>query len=116
LLESGGEIEVVGDAGSVVEAVPSLFALQPDVAILDERLPDGSGLDVCRRLHREAPSIASIILSSQGEDDAVVAAFGAGAAGFLLKQLRDHRLVESVHRVAAGQTLFSQFADDPRFV
>jgi two-component system, NarL family, response regulator DevR len=105
LLESSGDIEVVGESGSAAQATGDILALQPQVAVLDAKLPDGSGIDVCREVVAKAPNVAVLILTSYDEDEAVLSAFMAGAAGFLLKQIRDHRLIESVHLVAAGESL-----------
>ena len=105
LLESEGDIEVVGESGSAQEAARRIPALHPDVAILDGRLPDGSGIDVCREIRSIDPSIAALILTSYDDDEALFSAIMAGAAGYVLKQVRGNDLVESVRRVAAGQSM-----------
>ena len=105
LLESEGDIEVVGESGSAQEAARRIPALHPDVAILDGRLPDGSGIDVCREIRSVDPSIAALILTSYDDDEALFSAIMAGAAGYVLKQVRGNDLVESVRRVAAGQSM-----------
>ena len=105
LLESGGEIEVVGESGLAAEATARIPALRPDVAILDGRLPDGSGIDVCREVRSVDPSINALILTSYDDDGALFAAILAGAAGYVLKQVSSNDLVEAVRRVAAGQSL-----------
>jgi two-component system response regulator DevR len=104
LLESEGDIEVVGESGLAQEAARRIPALRPDVAILDGRLPDGSGIDVCRRVRSVDPTIAGLILTSYDDDDALFAAIMAGAAGYILKQVGGNDLVETVRRVAAGQS------------
>ena len=104
LLESEGDIEVVGESGLAQEAARRIPALRPDVAILDGRLPDGSGIDVCREVRSVDPTIAALILTSYDDDDALFAAIMAGAAGYILKQVRGNDLVETVRRVAAGQS------------
>jgi DNA-binding NarL/FixJ family response regulator len=104
LLESEGDIAVVGESGLAQEAARRIPALKPDVAILDGRLPDGSGIDVCREVRSVDPSIAVLILTSYDEDDALFAAIMAGAAGYVLKQVGGHDLVETVRRAAAGQS------------
>jgi two-component system, NarL family, response regulator DevR len=105
LLQAEGDIEVVGDSGSAVEATNRAPALRPDVAILDARLPDGSGIDVCRDIRAVDPSIKGLILTSYEDDEALFAAIMAGAAGYVLKQIRGNDLVDAVRRVAAGQSL-----------
>jgi DNA-binding NarL/FixJ family response regulator len=105
LLESAGDIRVVGESGSAVEAAARIPALRPDVAILDGRLPDGSGVDVCRQVRSVDPSIQALILTSYDDDEALFAAIMAGAAGYVLKQIAGTDLIETVRRVAAGQSL-----------
>ena len=105
LLEADGDIEVVGESGLATEAIRRIPALRPDVAILDGRLPDGSGIDVCRDIRSSHPEIAALILTSYDDDEALFAAIMAGAAGYVLKQVRGQDLVDAVRRVAAGQSL-----------
>ena len=105
LLESDGDIEVVGESGSAQEAIRRIPALRPDVAILDGRLPDGSGIDVCREVRSRDPHIAALVLTSYDDDEALFSAIMAGAAGYVLKQVRGQDLLDAVRRVAAGQSL-----------
>ncbi|MEV7229948.1 MULTISPECIES: response regulator transcription factor [Polymorphospora] len=105
LLQSAGDIEVVGESGSAPEAARRIPALRPDVAILDARLPDGNGIDVCRDVRAIDSSIKGLILTSYEDDEALFAAIMAGAAGYVLKQIRGTDLVDAVRRVAAGQSL-----------
>ncbi|MCW2851292.1 MAG: DNA-binding response regulator, NarL/FixJ family, contains and domain [Nocardioides sp.] len=105
LLESEGDIVVVGESGSAVEAASRIPALRPDVAILDGRLPDGTGIDVCREIRSVDPSIHALILTSYDDDEALFAAIMAGAAGYVLKQVRGSDLIDTVRRVAAGQSM-----------
>jgi DNA-binding NarL/FixJ family response regulator len=105
LLESDGDIEVVGESGSAEEATRRIPALRPDVAILDGRLPDGSGIDVCREVRSRDPNIAALVLTSYDDDEALFSAIMAGAAGYVLKQVRGRDLLDAVRRVAAGQSL-----------
>jgi len=105
LLESEGDIEVVGESGSVKEAIARIPALRPDVAVLDGRLPDGSGIDVCREVRSIDPTIKALILTSYDDDEALFAAILAGAAGYVLKQITGTDLLDGVRRVAAGQSL-----------
>ena len=104
LLEAEGDIEVIGESGLAVEAAARIPALRPDVAILDARLPDGSGIDVCREIRSRDPGIAALILTSYDDDDALFSAIMAGAAGYVLKQVRGNDLVDMVRRVASGQS------------
>lgn len=105
LLESTGDIEVVGESGSAVRATAVIPALRPDVAVLDGRLPDGSGIDVCRDVRSVDPSIRALVLTSYDDDEALFAAIMAGASGYVLKQITGTDLVDAVRRVAAGQSL-----------
>jgi DNA-binding NarL/FixJ family response regulator len=105
LLEDSGEVTVVGESGSAAEATRRIPALRPDVAILDARLPDGSGIDVCRDIRSVDPGIHALILTSYDDDEALFAAIMAGAAGYVLKQVSGTDLVDAVRRVAAGQSL-----------
>jgi two-component system response regulator DevR len=104
LLESEGDIVVVGESGLAQEATRRIPALHPDVAILDGRLPDGSGIDVCRDIRSVDPQIKALILTSYDDDDALFSAIMAGAAGYVLKQVRGTDLIDTVRRVAAGQS------------
>ena len=105
LLEDSGDITVVGESASAAEATRRIPALRPDVAILDARLPDGSGIDVCREIRSIDPGIHALILTSFDDDEALFAAIMAGAAGYVLKQVRGTDLVDAIRRVAAGQSL-----------
>jgi two-component system, NarL family, response regulator DevR len=105
LLENEGDIVVVGESGSAQEAARRIPALRPDVAILDGRLPDGSGIDVCREIRSVDPSIKALILTSYDDDEALFAAIMGGASGYILKQVRGNDFVDTVRRVAAGQSM-----------
>ena len=105
LLRAAGDIEVVGESGSAPEATRRIPALRPDVAVLDARLPDGNGIDVCRDVRAVDSSIKGLILTSYEDDEALFAAIMAGASGYVLKQIRGTDLVDAVRRVAAGQSL-----------
>ena len=105
LLEADGDIEVVGESGLAQEATRRIPALKPHVAVLDARLPDGSGIDVCRDVRSTNPEIAALILTSYDDDEALFAAILAGASGYVLKQVTGHDLVDTVRRVAAGQSM-----------
>lgn len=105
LLEVEDDIEVVGESGSASEAARRIPALRPHVMVLDARLPDGSGIDVCRDVRSIDPSIAGIILTSYDDDEALRSAVLAGAVGYLLKDIRGSDLVASIRRVGAGESL-----------
>ncbi|MEO7125486.1 MAG: response regulator transcription factor [Nakamurella sp.] len=104
LLESD-EMTIVGEAGSVAEALARVPAVQPDIAVLDVRLPDGNGVELCRELRSELPDLKCLMLTSFDDDDALIGAIMAGAAGFVLKQVRGSDLVEAVKTVASGGSL-----------
>ena len=98
LLEAEPDIAVVGESGLAKEASRRIPALRPDVAILDARLPDGSGIDVCRDVRSVDPSINALILTSYDDDEALFAAILAGAAGYVLKQVKGSDLIDAVRR------------------
>src|SRR3954466_11673825 len=105
LLEAEEDLEVVGEAGTAEEARQRIPATSPDVAVLDVRLPDGSGVEVCRDVRSSRPDIACIMLTSFADDEALFEAIMAGAAGYVLKQVSGSNLVDAVRRVGAGQPL-----------
>ena len=105
LLESGGDIVVVGESGLAQEAAARIPALRPDVAVLDARLPDGSGIEVCRTVRGVDPDIKALILTSYDDDEALFAAIMAGAAGYVLKEITGQDLIGAVRQVAAGNSL-----------
>jgi two-component system, NarL family, response regulator DevR len=105
LLEREDDIDVVGESGEAGEAQRRIPALRPDVAVLDARLPDGSGIDVCREIRSRDATIKALILTSYDDDEALFAAIMAGAAGYVLKDVRASDLVDAIRRVAAGQSL-----------
>lgn len=107
LLEVESDMVVVGESASALEATRRIPALRPDVMVLDARLPDGSGIDVCRDVRSVDPSIVGLILTSYDDDDALKAAMLAGAAGYLLKDVRGVDLVNSIRRVASGDNLLN---------
>lgn len=105
LLQADGDLEVVGEAGTAEEALTRIPPTRPDVAVLDVRLPDGNGIEVCREIRSRHPEIACLMLTSFADDEALFSAVMAGAAGFVLKQVRGTELVDGVRRVAAGESL-----------
>ena len=109
LLEAEPDISVVGEAGTASSALARIPALKPDVAVLDVRLPDGDGVSVCREIRSRMPEVACLMLTSFGDDEALFDAIMAGAAGYVLKQIRGTDLVGAVRTVASGQSML-----DPR--
>ncbi|GII87880.1 DNA-binding response regulator [Sphaerisporangium siamense] len=105
LLNTEDDIEVIGEAGTAESAIARIPALRPDVAVLDVRLPDGSGVDVCREVRSRLPGLACLMLTSFADDDALFDAVMAGASGYVLKQIHGSDLVGAVRTVAAGQSL-----------
>jgi len=106
LFEAEGDIDVVGEASTAKEAVVAVCRSHPDVALLDVRLPDGNGVEVCRDLRSEIPELRCLMLSAFDDDGALLSEILAGASGYLLKQLGANELVSAVRRVAAGESLF----------
>jgi len=105
LLETSEDMEIVGEASTVEEALTRIPLAHPNVAILDVRLPDGSGIEVCREIRSSFPDIACVMLTSYADDEALFAAIMAGAAGYVLKQIRGNDLLDSIRRAGAGQSL-----------
>ena len=105
LLEGAGDIAVIGESGSAIDAASRIPALKPDVAVLDGRLPDGSGIEVCREVRSVDPAIRALILTSYDDDEALFAAIMAGASGYILKEIKGNDLVNAVRQVAAGNSL-----------
>ena len=105
MLEAEDDMEVVGEAGTAEEAFGRIPATSPEVAVLDVRLPDGDGVEVCREIRARHPDISCIMLTSFSDDEAVYASIMAGASGYLLKQIRGTDLVAGIRKVAQGQSL-----------
>jgi DNA-binding NarL/FixJ family response regulator len=105
MLEAEPDITVIGEAGTAESALARIPALMPDVAVLDVRLPDGDGVTVCREIRSRHPEIACLMLTSFGDDEALFDAIMAGAAGYVLKQIRGTDLVGAVRTVAAGESM-----------
>ena len=105
LLEAEPGITVIGEAGTAASALARIPALKPDVAILDIRLPDGDGVSVCRDIRSKMPQLACLMLTSFSDDEALFDAIMAGAAGYVLKQIRGTDLVGAVRTIASGQSL-----------
>jgi DNA-binding NarL/FixJ family response regulator len=105
LLEASDDIEVIGEAGTVAEALARIPPAQPDVAILDVRLPDGNGVTVCREIRSTTPGTACVMLTSYADDEALIASIMAGAAGYVLKQVGSLDLLDTIRRAGSGQSL-----------
>ncbi len=105
VLEAEGSVRVVGESGTTAAALKKIPALGPDVALLDVRLPDGSGIEVARTLRSTAPSVRAVMFTAYGDDKLLFDAIGAGSAGYLLKTVRCTYLVEALGRVASGQSV-----------
>ncbi|MCX4744767.1 response regulator transcription factor [Kitasatospora sp. NBC_01287] len=105
LLEAEPDIEVVGEAGTCAQALARVPALRPQVAVLDVRLPDGDGVSACRELRSRMPELACLMLTSFDDDEALLDAIMAGAAGYVLKDVKGADLVTAVRTVAAGQSM-----------
>jgi DNA-binding NarL/FixJ family response regulator len=110
LLASDPELEVIGDAGSVSEAKVRIAALKPDVAVLDVRLPDGSGIELCRDLLSELPELRCLMLTSFTSDEAMLEAILAGASGYVVKDIRGMELASAIKDVGAGKSLLDNRA------
>jgi DNA-binding NarL/FixJ family response regulator len=105
LFEEERDIEVVGEAGTAEEALSRIPPTRPDVALLDVRLPDGDGVEVCREIRSRYPEIRCLMLTSFADDEALFDAIMAGASGYLLKQIKSDEIVGAVRLVAKGQSL-----------
>jgi len=105
LIEAEEDLSVVGEAATAEEALSRLPACQPDVAVLDVRLADTSGIEVCRDIRSRWPSVACLMFTSYSDDDAVFSAVMAGASGYLLKEIRGRDVVDAIRKVADGQSL-----------
>ncbi len=112
LLNAEADIDVVGEAGTMASALGRMAALRPDVAVLDVRLPDGDGVSVCREIRSSLPGTACLMLTGYGDDQALLGAIMAGAAGYVMKQASGTELVGAVRTVAAGQSTLDKHATE----
>ncbi|EID14656.1 two-component transcriptional regulatory protein [Mycobacterium xenopi RIVM700367] len=110
LLESDPELEVVGEAGSVSEAMARIPAARPDVAVLDVRLPDGNGIELCRDLLSDLPDLRCLMLTSFTSDEAMLDAVLAGASGYVVKDIKGMELAQAIKDVGAGKSLLDNRA------
>lgn len=105
LIEAEEDLQVIGEASSADEALLQIQATLPDVAVLDVRLPDGNGIEVCREIRSTTPSVNCLMLTSFSDDEALFSAVLAGASGYLLKQIRGTQLVDSIRIAGKGESL-----------
>ncbi|MCU1529134.1 MAG: LuxR family transcriptional regulator [Frondihabitans sp.] len=105
LIDAQDDFEVVGEASTLAQALSRIAATLPDVAVLDVGLPDGSGIDLCREIRSNYPSIFCLMLTAYDDDEASLSALLAGAAGYVIKDIRGQKLVESIRLVATGKSL-----------
>jgi two-component system, NarL family, response regulator DevR len=110
LLATEPGIDVIGEAGTVASALARVTALRPDVAVLDVRLPDGDGVSTCREIRSRLPGTACLMLTSYGDEQALLGAIMAGAAGYVMKQACGAELVSAVRTVAAGKSILDPHA------
>lgn len=110
LLDEDSCLEVVGEAATVAEALVRIPAAAPDVAVLDVRLPDGNGVELCRELRSRIPGLACLMLTSFSDEQAMLDAILAGAAGYVLKDIRGSDLIGAVYEVGAGRSLLDNRA------
>jgi two-component system response regulator DevR len=105
LIEASGDMEVVGEAANVESALGRIIAVHPQVALLDVRLPDGNGVELCREIRSRLPDVSCLMLTSYSDDEALFEAIIAGASGYVLKQVRGSELLAAIRRVAQGEHL-----------
>src|SRR5205814_6896243 len=105
LIEAEDDLTVAGEAGTAAEALTRIPPTRPDVAVLDVRLPDGDGVEVCREVRSRHPEVQCLMLTSFADDEALFSAIMAGASGYLLKQIRGPDLIDGVRRIGHGESL-----------
>lgn len=115
LIDSQEDMEVVGEAGSVEEGIRRVGYDEPDVVVLDVRLPDGSGVEACREIRERFPDVKVLMLTSFADEEALMAAILAGASGYVLKRIKSDQLVEDIRRVGAGESLLDPEMTDRLF-
>nr|MDQ2698877.1 response regulator transcription factor [Actinomycetota bacterium] len=112
LINAESDLEVVGESPTAAQALARIAATQPDVAVLDVRLPDGSGIDLCRSIRSAHPEVRCVMLTAYADDEASFAAVLAGAAGYVLKDIRGQKLVDGIRRVARGESLLPRATEE----
>lgn len=112
LLESDGALSVVGQAGNAYDAFHTVLTLLPEVVVLDVRLPDGNGVELCRDIKAHSPEIKVVMLTSFADDEALLGAILAGADGYILKDIKGETLLRSIHQVCSGQSILDEHAAD----
>lgn len=112
LINAEDDLNVVGDAGNVHDALKMIIDLQPDVAVLDVRLPDGSGIELCRDICSMAPNVHTLMLTSYADDEALLGAILAGARGYALKDIKGEDLLNTVRIIARGDSTLDAHAAD----
>jgi two-component system response regulator DevR len=110
LLSADSALDVVGEAGSISEAMTRIPAVNPDVAVLDVRLPDGNGIELCRDLLSRMPNLRCLMLTSFSSDEAMLDAILAGASGYVIKDIKGMELAEAIKEVGAGRSLLDNRA------
>ncbi len=108
LINREADLEVIGEAANIRQALARIAATTPDIAVLDVRLPDGSGIDLCRDIRSAHPSVACLMFTGYDDDEASYTAVLAGAAGYVLKDIRGQNLIDSIRRVARGEILIER--------
>lgn len=111
VFDNTDDLRVVGEAGTAAEAIRRVGLDLPDVVVLDVRLPDGSGIDVCREIKERWPTTGVIILTSYADEDALIEAYDAGASGYILKRVDSAELLDAVHQVGTGDLVFGEVLD-----
>ena len=115
LIDSYDDLTVVGEAGTAKEGVRRVGYDAPDVVVMDVRLPDGSGVEACREIVDRWPAVGVLILTSFADEEALMSAIMAGAAGYILKRIDAEALIDSIRRVGAGETLLDPAMAEPLF-
>jgi DNA-binding NarL/FixJ family response regulator len=111
VFDNADDLRVVGEAGTAAEAIRRVGLDLPDIVVLDVRLPDGSGIDVCRKIKERWPSTGVLILTSYADRDALIEAYDAGASGYILKRVDSAELLDAVHQVGMGCLVFGEALD-----